>query len=326
VIASLIRENTPGYVAFRTRHGYKTQHEASRLRTFEGFLTERQIVTLSAISPTVVMEYGKELLQTRKPQTVNAHLGTLDLFFRYLERMDICERNPLSDREGFRTQNFCPYVFSDAEVDLILRSFATDATQRKHVRDFLSNLTRHCMLTIIAHCGLRISEACRLRLKDVDLEEKTIFIEQTKFRKDRKIPVSLFIVKEISNYIEARKLHLASRSSEYLFLGPKEHGRHYVRGSLTQQFHDKMQELRIWREPNLRGDTFFGSPSIHSLRHAFAMRTIRRWQAMGLPIDQIADTLSTYMGHADFSSTQVYLKALSHDPGGVILYPNGRHE
>jgi integrase len=61
-----------------------------------------------------------------------------------------------------------------------------------------------------------------------------------------------------------------------------------------------------------------------TLRHAFAVRTVRRWQAIGLPINQIADTLATYMGHAEFASTQVYLKALSRGPGDLIFTSSRR--
>ena len=128
------------YLAFRTRHGYKPIHDAFKLKTFERFLAERQIESLSAIGPSFVMEYAVELLKSRKPQTVNAHLGILDNFFKYLERMDLCEFNLLSDRVGFRGLQFCPYVFSDAEVDRILHSFATDVAQRKHLRDFVFHL------------------------------------------------------------------------------------------------------------------------------------------------------------------------------------------
>ena len=85
------------------------------------------------------------------------------------------------------------------------------------------------------------------------------------------------------NYMEVRKLHRVSGESEYLFLSLKENGGHYLRHTLEQQFREKMHELGIWRESYTRGDTVFGSPTPHSLRHAFAVRTIRRWQAMGLP-------------------------------------------
>ena len=76
--------------------------------------------------------------------------------------------------------------------------------------------------------------------------------------------------------------------------------------------------MGIYRKATLRGDTVFGSPSPHSLRHAFAVRTVRRWQKEGRSIDQIADTLMTYMGHVSLKATQVYLKALSLDPGILI--------
>lgn len=322
MIASFIREHAPGYLAFRTRHGYRSEHEATSLRAFDRFVTDKKIAALSEIDSNLVLEYGTLLLQSIKPQTVNLRLGVLSHFFQYLERMDLCTSNPFADRVGFKALKFCPYVFSDAEVERILDLYADDVGRGESIRDVVSRLGRHCLLTIIAHCGLRGSEGCKLKVSDIDFQERTIFIENTKFRKDRKIPVSYFILDEIKNYMEARRLHPAYEASNYLFPGSKIKNSHYRLSSLEKPFAEKMRELGIWRKRTLRGDTVFGSATIHSFRHAFAVRTIRRWQRLGLPIDSIADTLSTYMGHVEFSSTQIYLKALSRDSDQVILYPN----
>jgi integrase/recombinase XerD len=233
--------------------------------------------------------------------------------------MNLCEFNPLSDRIGFRGLYFSPYVFSNDEVKRVLQSFSADTSKCKSWGYFLPRLSRYCVFLIIAHCGLRISEACRLRVKDIRVKEGALWIEKTKFRKDRMIPISRVVMREIQNYIEVRNHHPKSSTAEYLFLNHK--GSPYSRKTLGHFFHLKMRELRIYRSPFIRGTTVFGSPSPHSLRHSFAVRTVRQWQANNFPIDQISDTLATYMGHSAFSYTQVYLKTLSTEPGILIFKP-----
>jgi integrase len=48
-------------------------------------------------------------------------------------------------------------------------------------------------------------------------------------------------------------------------------------------------------------------PRLHDLRHAFALGALARWYRLGLDPQTKLFALSTFMGHADISSTAVYL-------------------
>ena len=48
-------------------------------------------------------------------------------------------------------------------------------------------------------------------------------------------------------------------------------------------------------------------PRLHSLRHSFAVGCLLRWYREGLDPAARLHQLSTFMGHVDPSSTQVYL-------------------
>ena len=60
-------------------------------------------------------------------------------------------------------------------------------------------------MVLLARCGLRISEPLRLKLNDYRFDEKTIYIEKTKFKKDRLIPLPQSVAIELENYLAARR-------------------------------------------------------------------------------------------------------------------------
>ena len=56
--------------------------------------------------------------------------------------------------------------------------------------------------------------------------------------------------------------------------------------------------------------TVKGSCVPYDLRHNFATRTLHKWIEQGLDINEYIPYLSTYMGHASFSSTFYYIHLL----------------
>jgi integrase len=51
-------------------------------------------------------------------------------------------------------------------------------------------------------------------------------------------------------------------------------------------------------------------PTIHDLRHTFAIRTVLDWYREGADVEARLPLLSTYMGHVGPSSTYWYLTAV----------------
>ena len=50
-------------------------------------------------------------------------------------------------------------------------------------------------------------------------------------------------------------------------------------------------------------------PSLHSLRHSFAVRRLTIWYQEGRDVRSLAPHLSVYMGHAKLSASYWYLSA-----------------
>jgi integrase/recombinase XerD len=62
-------------------------------------------------------------------------------------------------------------------------------------------LKHRIVLTLIYSAWLRSQEAINLKISDIDFERKTIHIRQSKYKKDRIVPLSDYIALGLKKYI-----------------------------------------------------------------------------------------------------------------------------
>jgi len=142
-------------------------------------------------------------------------------------------------------------------------------------------LKHRIVLTLIYSAGLRGQEVLNLRLSDIDFERKTIHIRQSKYKKDRIVPLSEYMSFGLKKYIKSENPHL------YLFNG-KEPGSRYSMRGLSWVIKQALKKAGIKKEITL-----------HSLRHSYATHLIED----GLNIVTVKDLL----GHKEIRTTMVYL-------------------
>ncbi|MCX6262445.1 MAG: tyrosine-type recombinase/integrase, partial [Bacteroidia bacterium] len=78
-----------------------------------------------------------------------------------------------------------------------------------------AQLKHRVLLALIYSAGLRVQEASRLRLSDVDSDRMMIHIRQSKYNKDRYVPLSPLVLKGLQRYCNAY------HPIDYLFNGSK---------------------------------------------------------------------------------------------------------
>jgi site-specific recombinase XerD len=144
-----------------------------------------------------------------------------------------------------------------------------------------SLLKHRIVLTLIYSAGLRGQEVINLKISDVDFERMTIHIRQSKFKKDRIVPLAKYMAKGLRKYLKAENPHI------WLFNGKEADGRYSVRG-LSWVMRETLKKTGIKKEVNL-----------HSLRHTYATHLLEE----GLNIVSLKELL----GHAEIATTMVYL-------------------
>ena len=106
-------------------------------------------------------------------------------FMQYLEKAGI---DAYVDRDIRRVQSsFVPYIFSHSEIVRLFAAadglpYTPISPQRVYVMSLLFRM--------LYGCGLRISEALNLVMADVDLDQGILYIRNSKFGKERLVPMS----------------------------------------------------------------------------------------------------------------------------------------
>ena len=142
-------------------------------------------------------------------------------------------------------------------------------------------LKQRIVLTLIYSAGLRGQEVINLKISDIDFERMTIHIRQSKYKKDRIVPLSPIMAIGLQKYLKAENPHI------WLFNGKEPDGRYSVKG-LSWVMRENLKKTSIKKEVNL-----------HSLRHSYATHLLED----GLNIVTVKELL----GHTDITTTMIYL-------------------
>ncbi len=289
------------YVAYRQSLGFSTKALCSHLRTFDRYLAKRQKEPV-VLPPSFFLELRADL--NIESRSVNRVLSTVRMFFGYLVRCGDYAVNPVKDIPLLSENEIIPFIFSAEQVDQLL--LAVCKTIRRQPRYFMKDLAVYLDVLLLARCGMRISEPLRLLKHHYRHSERTLYIEKTKFKKDRLIPVPKTVNAQIQNYLNARNNVMGDHHNPYLLAGSRYGGLNPFRIRLI--FNQALQTIGIEQPRHVVGRTNFSAPTVHSLRHAFAVNTLLQIKARQGSPQQALPVLAAYMGHSEYKHTVKYLK------------------
>lgn len=215
----------------------------------------------------------------RSPTTISRNLASVRCFYKFLIFRGDLDHNPAKGIKLEKAEKKLPQVLSGEEIELLLSQ--PDITEPKGCRD-------KAMLELLYATGIRASELINLNIKDVNLRSGVLYCRGTKGV--RSIPIYPSAVVAVSDYIyRMRGLITSAESGNALFVNLNG-------GRLTRQGFWKI----VKGYATEAGITKEITP--HTLRHSFAMHLLEN----GASVKDI----QTMMGHADISSTQVYVQLL----------------
>lgn len=158
---------------------------------------------------------------------------------------------------------------------------------REEVRAVLKHLKHPVVrmaLTAMYACGLRISEAVRLTVKDIDADRNQLWIRCGKGGKDRGVPLPDHVLKLL-------RTHYKSFGAGGVWLFPHKEG-HISTDLLQDAFKLALHQAGINKD---------ATP--HTLRHSYATHLLENGEDI--------TTLQKILGHADISTTKIYLHLTS---------------
>jgi site-specific recombinase XerD len=152
----------------------------------------------------------------------------------------------------------------------------------------IRNPKHRLILMLMYSGGLRVSELLNLKISDIDSLRMMIHVRQGKGIKDRYLPLSRYLIRDLIKYI---KLYLPV---DYLFNGIVR-GRRMGTSSIRWLFRDALRKIGIRKQ----------GVCLHTLRHSFATHLLEG----GMDIISIKELL----GHARLETTLVYLHVADYE-------------
>ncbi len=283
------RELLDAFVEHKRTLGYKYDTARQELQRFSIFTLNYGIEN-KVLSKQLVMDWTSK----KKNESVKrwAHrCSDLRQFTLYLQNMGYDVFIP----PGCRKVNYgeyIPYIFTHDEIARLLQvvdSIKPHPLSNKHASYPLLFRLLYC-------CGLRISEALRLKISDVDFDKGVLFIRESKFGKDRLIPMSAPLA---NMFIRYHALFNKNNAPEDCYFRNK---------NRTPLTHDRVYDVYralLWKAGISHGGKGKG-PRLHDLRHVFCVHSLAKQVKTGVDLYVALPTLSAYVGSV--SATQRYVR------------------
>jgi len=279
------------YITYKRSLGYVIKTESQELRRFAKYT--REIKYDGPVMSELAIQWASlDNNFTRKYMA--RRLETLHTFAVYISVFDAEAQVPQIGIFGKAHMRTNPYIYTDDEV-LSLMCRTSDLYSPDEIR---SN-TVSSAIGLMYATGIRVSELTSLKITDVQLKEGHIFINSSKFKKDRIVPLHPTVIVKLSEYRSLIESKIGARNDDDYF---------YVT-SYGHRFNSRAFEYAF----KLIRPLVFGKvtkrPRLYDLRHSFACNTIKRWHETGEDVNRKLYLLSTYMGHVKPEDTYWYLSA-----------------
>jgi len=280
------------YIAEKRAVGYKFDVGAKMLKRFDSFVHSHSVE--ASLSKQLVMEWTARKLN----ETVSTQCGRVSLLRGLAEYMNRVGYSAYVYPKSMVTvdrYSYIPYIFSHDEIKRIFEVCdhypPNDLTPNKH-------LVLPLLMRMLYGCGLRISEAMNLTRQDVDLNKGLLYIRNTKFNKERILPMADSLTERCREYCQS--VGIGRMGNPFFF--PSPFGGHYSEGTVYRLFREVLRLAGISHLGRGKG------PRIHDLRHVFAVNCLKKWVLDGRDLNNCLPYLSAYLGHEDMRGSQRYLR------------------
>ena len=292
IFYSNFKEYITGLILQKRAIGYKYDTEVGILKRFDTFCLQNYNDS-EILSKEIVQRWAVRTT-TESIATLQSRVVPVRQLSMYMGRLGI-EAYVFPKNVIPKGVQYIPYIFSDEELS---KFFQASDQCHKHNEVPIRHLLMPVIFRMLYCCGLRLSEARNLKLADVDLTQGVLTVYDSKFGKDRLVPMSSELTEMCKNYVG--KVHIFSNDTSYFF--PTPDGQSIKLQNVYKNF-----RKFLWQSGISHGGRGKG-PRIHDFRHTFAVHCLRKWVLDGKELNAYLPVLKTYMGHYSFDDTAYYLR------------------
>ncbi|TLP81049.1 tyrosine-type recombinase/integrase [Maribacter sp. ACAM166] len=246
--------------------------EFSEFCRIEGGVADIDSVGYSFIRSWIVRLSDAEI----NNRSINRKISSLKAYFKFLQKIEVLEVNPLLKHKALKTSKKVEIPFSELEMQNVLAAI-------EYTNNF-QGCRDQLLIHVLYATGMRRAELIQLKVSDISFEAMTIKV-LGKRNKERLIPMLRETKVKFEYYLKMRKALSQIKAENYVFL--TESG-------------DKIYETLVYRVINkyFRVVSSKVKTSPHILRHTFATHLLNE----GADLNSVKELL----GHSSLASTQVY--------------------
>ncbi len=246
------------------------------LTSFVDFLlTEYDQENLLEVNYSQIRSWIVSLVELKvSNRTVNRKVSALKSFYKFLQKTNQIQTNPLAKHKSLKVQSKVQVPFNQQEINKVINLIEVK-------EDFVA-LRDKLIVEFFYSTGIRRNELINIKEKDINVFDKTIKV-LGKRNKERFVPLLGSVKETLKKYLALKKD--IPNKVEFLFITEKG---------------NKIYETLVYRIIN----SYFGSVSTkqkkspHILRHSFATHLLNE----GADLNSVKELL----GHSSLASTQVY--------------------
>ena len=248
------------------------------IEEFSSFVSsEHDTVEIDGVDYSIIRSWLVKLVNTNiSNRTVNRKIASLKAYYKFLQKIESIDANPLAKHKALKTKKKLEVPFSELEMEKILKQIPFE-NDFEGARDKL-------IIELLYSTGIRRAELINLKLNDFNGAKTTLKV-LGKRNKERILPVLPSILPLLSVYLDYRSQLGLIVDNEMLMLTKSGH---------------KIYETLVYRVINKYLSMV--SPKVkrspHILRHTFATHLLNK----GADLNAVKELL----GHSSLASTQVY--------------------
>ncbi len=238
---------------------------------------EQQIKDWSEVTVTNLNSYMLYLEREKfAASTISRNVASVRAFYQYMYKRGIVQSDISDELKPPKIEKKMPDILTVQEVDLLLKQPSPESP--KGMRD-------KAMLELLYATGIRVSELINLKLEDINL--KMSYIRCSERNKERIIPFGNTAKLAMVQYLDKGRKEL-TKDKEYEEVFVNCSGKAMSRQGFWKVLKSYAKDAGI--DVDITPQT---------LRHSFATHLIQN----GADLKSVQEML----GHADISTTQVYL-------------------
>jgi site-specific recombinase XerD len=286
----MLFESTRSYVERKRNAGLTYVKSASILSAFcrqvgdvpLGCITQRQVAAFLAGPQTSTVTWRQKY-------------SLLKNLFEFWAARGGLQALPMPPIRPPCPRTFVPYVYSRAELGLLLR--ATRFSQ-KRAACMIEARTLRALLLFLYGTGAQTGEALKLMREKVDLRNSLVTIPGGRFNRVRCIPIGPDLHEIMRRYLQST----ARKKTQSLNFFVTRDGMALNVNTLSKSFQRLRRIAGIARHEGGRYQ-----PRMHDLRHTFAVHRLTAWFMQRADLNRMLPALAAYMGQVGLGSTEKYL-------------------